>query len=397
MKKYYGEETRKALDNFHMTNTPVDLRLIKAVAIVKLAAIKANVKTGKIKRELGRPIIKAAKEVIDGKLDTQFPTDQIQGGAGTSINMNVNEVITSRANEILGSSSIHYLDHVNSSQSTNDVIPTAIRIVILEELGKYLISLNKLSITFAKKEKEFCNIVKVGRTHLQDAVPITLGREFGAYKNLIKRDIKRLEEIKKYLLITNLGGTAIGTSENASKDYITAIHEYLEMETGYKFTPSHDLVDATQNIDPLIHASYLIQLSSVGISKICSDLRLLASGPRAGLAEILLPSYQKGSSIMPGKTNPVILEAFNQVTYQVIGNTQVATQVILAGELELNTMLPVFSKTIIESLTFLTNGINSVNDTVSTIKANSEKIQSNLDTSLVLSTQLSKFIGYDRA
>lgn len=395
-KVYYGQETSKAVENFHLTGTPVSLQFVKSLALVKQAAAEANFIDQRLSVELKDAIVQAAQEIIDGKFDDQFVTDAIQGGAGTSLNMNVNEVIATRASEILNGQKVHYLDHVNLAQSTNDAVPTALKLTILRLLDDYLVSLNILEKTFRTQAKKYSHVLKVGRTHLQDAVPISLGQEFGAYAEFVKRDSRRLQELKKELYTTNFGGTAIGTGINASPRFITEANKMLAELSSYPFTPADDLIDATQNVDAFIHVAYLVQLSALGLSKISNDLRLMASGPRAGLHEISVPELQKGSTIMAGKVNPVALEALNQVAYQVSGNAQVSSLVLLNGQFELNVMLPVFSKTIIESLTLLTRAVTGVIPTIEQLTVNEEHCRQIFEHSTVTATAFNRILGYDK-
>jgi len=395
-KIYYGEETRKALKNFNVSGRKVSLHLIKALALVKLASADANYRLKKLTGIKHKAIVRACHEIIDGKMNDQFITDAIQGGAGTSINMNINEVIASRASEI-SKTKIHYLDDVNMSQSTNDVIPASLRLVCLQLLDDYLRELAVLEKAFSGKAKEFKDVIKVGRTHLQDAVPITLGQEFFAYASFVKRDRRRLEESKKYLLQTNLGGTAIGTGINSSKAYVKLVNKRLSQLSGYDFMPADDLVDLTQNLDSFLHLMSLLKISGLGLSKIAGDLRLMASGPRAGFSEIKLPEFQKGSSIMPGKNNPVTLEVVSQIAYEVSGNAQKASLAFLGGQLELNAMLPTIIKSILESLMILTAGVVIFTKTVGKIEANKKRCLELFNNSLAAGTILVKYVGYDKA
>jgi len=398
MKIYYGDETKKAVSNFPITGVSVDIGLIKALALVKQAAVDVNCEKGRLSTRIHRAVSRALSEVIQGKFDDQFVTDSIQGGAGTSINMNVNEVVAKRAEEILGKgSSVHYLDHVNMSQSTNDVVPTALKLTSLRLLDEYLAVLKTLEKSFLDKSRQFLKIVKVGRTHLQDAVPITLGQEFGAYYSFVGRDRGRLSELNKYLLETNLGGTAIGTGVNTPRGFSKLVNMRLSKLSGYKFKPAANLIDATQNVDTLLQVTCLLKISAIGISKICSDLRLMASGPRTGFSEIKLPELQKGSTIMPGKNNPVALETVNQISFQVVGNSNAAAHAALGGQLELNAMLPIFAKAIIESFTILTNGVSKLVETVNEIEVNQDECRRLFANSLSGATLLASHIGYDKA
>lgn len=393
---YYGQETSKAVENFHLTGTPVSLQFVRALALVKQAAAEANFLDQRLPLTIKDAIVQAAQEVVAGKFDDYFVTDAIQGGAGTSLNMNVNEVIAARATELLNGEPVHYLDHVNLAQSTNDAVPTALKITILQLLDEYLASLAQLEKTFRAQAKKYAQVLKVGRTHLQDAVPVTLGQEFGAYAELVQRDGKRLQAVKEELYVTNLGGTAIGTGINASAKYTVEANLVLAALSGYPLRPADDLIDATQNVDSFIHVAYLVQLSALGLSKIANDLRMMASGPRAGLHEITVPELQKGSTIMAGKVNPIQLEALNQVAYQVSGNAQVASLVLLNGQFELNVMLPVFSKTIIESLTLLTRAVEAVIPTIRDITVHEDHCRQLFEHSTVTATAFNRILGYDK-
>jgi len=322
----------------------------------------------------------------------------LQGGAGTSINMNVTEVIANRATEILhGKNYVHPLDHVNLGQSTNDVVPTAFRIVMLQKIDQYLEELHKLEKEFGQKSKGFWEIVKVGRTHLQDAVPIRLGQEFRAYQTFVKRDIKRLKSVKSFLQEVNIGATSIGTGINTSKVYIDIVIANLNKLTGLKLCVVRDLIDATQNMDVFIHVSGVIKASAIGLSKIMNDLRLMASGPRAGLSEIILPEVQKGSSIMPGKVNPVMLEMVNQIAFRVAGNDQTVTMVVEAGQFELNVMMPILMSGLIESIILLKKGIRLFRKkALEGLKANPARCKELLDHSLCMATALNQHLGYDQ-
>ncbi len=394
-KNYNGKETEKAVDNFPITNSKVSLSIIKALVNIKIASAMTNHSLGNLSVDIYNAILKASEEIISGSFDNQFVTDTVQGGAGTSINMNVNEVISARATEISrGKVNVDPISNVNLTQSTNDVLPTSLRLVILQEIDSYIAVLNDLKKAFIDKSQEFKGIIKVGRTHLQDAVPIALSQEFIAYSSFIARDIKRLVEVKKYLLLTNLGGTAVGTGINSSEKYIKLVNINLSKITGYKFKPAKDLVDATQNIDVFLHVSYLLGVSAAGLSKICNDLRLMASGPRAGLGEITLKELQNGSSIMPGKSNPVIFETINQIANLIIGSTVSNSVATISGQLELNVMLPTFIKTLTDSFQMLDNGIKKLTESVKLIEVNEERCKELLDKSLSFATILNKYIGY---
>lgn len=389
-------ETIKAQQNFQLTGQRVHLELMRSIAKVKIAAARANLDLGLINKKVAESIIKAAEEIINGKHYEFFVTDSIQGGAGTSINMNVNEVLAARATEILGEAKIHPNDHVNLSQSTNDVLPSAFRVTCLTEIEKYLAALNSLEKAFRSKAKEFSGILKLGRTHLQDAVPLKVSSQFGAYASMIKRDVSRLRTHSQELLALNLGGTAIGTTAGGSTDFVKLAVAHFSKITGYNFSLAKDLVDATQNIDSLYALQALLKSSTIGVSKICTDLRLLASGPSGGFGEIILPEMQKGSSIMPGKANPVILEAYNQAAFQVCAAESVATQVFFHGQLELNTMQPVLMKNLLDSIVILTRATEMLYwKAITGLKLNIKNIKRNLDHSYALATYFNSEIGYE--
>jgi aspartate ammonia-lyase len=410
MKKkiYYGPETVKAVKNFHLSGIPVSLKIIYSLTKVKIAIADANLSLGRLDDIRHRAIMQAAREILAGKFDDQFLTDAIQGGAGTSINMNLNEVLAARASEILDNRHsgkktpaklfVHPLDHVNMGHSTNDAVPTALRVTLLELITRYSETLNDLEKSFRKKALQFSKVLKVGRTHLQDAVPVTLGQEFAAYASFLKRDRRRIGEIKKYLYPTNLGGTAIGTGINSSQKFIRLSNRNLSRLTKLPLKPASDLIDSTQNLDVFLHLASLLHVSAAGLTKICNDLRLMGSGPRAGLAEIILPEKQNGSSIMPGKINPVILESVNQICFQVSANTEIATLVTQNGQFELNVMLPVMIKSLLESFELLIRGLDNLRvNAIDGLLANSAQCQRYFDLHLGKATALVGKIGYDRA
>ncbi len=357
---YYGIQTQRALENFPITGYRPHKELILAMVMVKKAAALANMQLGKLDKKRADAIIRAADEILSGQFLDQFVVDVIQGGAGTSLNMNVNEVIANRAIEILGGKKGDYTlispnSHVNMSQSTNDVFPTAVRIAILKLVKSLLAELEHLHEALLKKSEEFDDVIKMGRTHLQDAVPIRLGQEFGAYARVINRDLHRIKAASEALKEVNIGATAVGTGLNAQIEYIESTIENLRKISGFQVYSAEDLVDATQNVDTLAAFSGSLKILGLNLSKIANDLRLMASGPRAGLHEINLPPVQPGSSIMPGKVNPVMAEVVNQVAFQVMGNDHTVALVAQAGQFELNVMEPVMVFNIIQSIEILTN------------------------------------------
>ncbi len=385
---YYGIQTQRALENFPITGYRPHRELILALAMVKKAAALANMKVGQLDSKIGEAIVEAAEEILEGKFIDEFVVDVIQGGAGTSLNINTNEVIANRAIEILGGEKGNYElispnSHVNMSQSTNDVFPTAARIAILKLTKNLLSELEELYQALMAKSQEFDDIIKMGRTHLQDAVPIRLGQEFGAYAKAIRRDILRIKTASEALYEVNMGATAVGTGLNANVEYIESVVENLREISGLPLNSAENMVDATQNTDTLAAFSGSLKILALNLSKIANDLRLMASGPRAGLSEIKLPPVQPGSSIMPGKVNPVIAEVVNQVAFQVIGNDHTVGLAVKAGQLELNVMEPVMIFNIIQSVEILTNVIQVFREKcIVGITANRERCQAMVERSV---------------
>jgi aspartate ammonia-lyase len=400
---YYGVQTARAVDNFVISGHRLNDDFIKSFGIVKAAAAKANMKTGRMPAKIGNAIVQAAEEIIAGKLHDQFIVDCIQGGAGTSMNMNANEVIANRALEILGEKKGNYAlispnNHVNMAQSTNDVMPTAMRLCTITKAKKLVIALEELAATFEAKGDSFKHVLKMGRTHLQDAVPITLGQEFYAYAEATRRGIKRVSENVKNMHVVNMGATAVGTGLNAEPEYIKFVVEELSRLTGEKIQSADNLVDATQNTDQVSEISSALKVTALAFCKIASDMRLMASGPRCGLGEISLPARQPGSSIMPGKVNPVIPEVVNQVAYQVIGNDMAISLAVENGQFELNVMEPVMAYNLFNSLTILTNAVNTWNNKcVKGIAANEERCRQLMDNSVGIVTALLPHIGYEQS
>ena len=336
---YYGVQSMRAATNFQITHRPLHPVLIDSIVMVKKAAAITNEKSGKLDQQIAQAIIKACDEILDGNLRDQFIVDAIQGGAGTSANMNANEVIANRAIEIFGGtkgdySIVHPNDHVNMSQSTNDVIPTAGKITVLKLLPQTIKELEKLEKAMEEKEAEFDDILKMGRTQLQDAVPMRLGQSFGAFAHVLKRDIKRLKNVMDEMKVLNIGATAIGTAINVDPYYLANISYELSKVAGISLKQAEDLIDATQNLDGFVSVSGVLKTCGVDISKISNDLRLMSFGPRTGLSEINLPARQNGSSIMPGKINPVIPEVVSQVVYLIIGHDYTITMAAEAGQCE---------------------------------------------------------------
>ncbi|MDE8649901.1 aspartate ammonia-lyase [Rhodococcus qingshengii] len=403
---YWGIHTLRAVENFPVTGVPISTHalLIRALAAVKLAAVRANVELGLLEPDSRYSAVQqACVEIMEGALHDQFVVDVIQGGAGTSTNMNANEVIANRALELLGEPKGQYSiispnDYVNLSQSTNDVYPTAIRIATIQAIQALSIELSCLSERFANKSVEFRSIVKIGRTQLQDAVPMTLGQEFRTYAVMISEDKDRIDEASLLLHEINLGATAIGTGLNATPGYTAASRQHLEHVTGLPLRTSVDLVEATQDVGAFVHLSGVLKRVAVKISKICNDLRLLSSGPRSGFNEINLPPVQSGSSIMPGKVNPVIPEVVNQVAYEVIGNDVTITMAAEAGQLQLNAFEPVIVHSLDKSIAHLTAAVKTLGERcVVGITANEQHLRTLTENSVGLATALNPHIGYAAA
>lgn len=400
---YYGVQTVRAIDNFPITGYKPHRELIRALGIIKGATAQANSHIGRLAPTVAQAIVDAAREVIEGKFDDQFVVDVIQGGAGTSFNMNGNEIIANRATELLGGDKgeykmVHPNSHVNMAQSTNDVFPTAIRIACLNVCQGLIQELRKLCLALQAKAVEFDGVIKMGRTHLQDAVPIRLGQEFAAYARMLGRDIERIEKAALSLTVINMGATAVGTGLNADPLYIEKVTEVIREWSSLDLRRAEDLVDATQNTDAFLEVSGTLKTLAVSMSKIANDLRLLASGPRAGFKEINLPPVQPGSSIMPGKVNPVMPEVVNQVAFQVQGNDLTVALACGAGQLELNVMEPVIVFNLLQSLDILRNVLGVFRERcVEGITANVERCREMVENSAGLVTAISPHIGYDKA
>lgn len=400
---YYGIQSLRSNNNFHITRKTLHRDLIISLAEIKKAAAITNRNAELLTPTIANAIINACDEIICGKLHDEFIVDPIQGGAGTSANMNANEVIANRAIELLGGIKgdydiIHPNDHVNMAQSTNDVFPTAGKLAILKMLPKTISELQHLYNALELKSLEFNNIIKMGRTQLQDAVPIRLGQSFHAFSSMINRDIKRLIKSEEDMLTVNIGGTAIGTSINASPEYLYNITSNLRAISGFNVVKSKDLIDATQNLDGFVNISGILKTCAVNLSKMSNDLRLLSSGPKTGLAEINLPSMQNGSSIMPGKVNPVILEVVSQVAFNIIGNDLTITMAAEAGQLELNAFEPVLFYNLFESIETLKNAtMTLVNNCILGITANEDRCKELLDNSIGIVTALCPYIGYRKS
>ena len=400
---YYGVQSMRAATNFQITHRPLHPVLIDSIVMVKKAAAITNEKSGKLNRQIAQAIIQACDEILDGSFRDQFIVDAIQGGAGTSANMNANEVIANRAIEILGGtkgdySIVHPNDHVNMSQSTNDVIPTAGKITVLKLLPQTIKELEKLEKAMEEKEAEFDDILKMGRTQLQDAVPMRLGQSFGAFAHVLKRDIKRLKNVMDEMKVLNIGATAIGTAINVDPYYLANISYELSKVAGISLKQADDLIDATQNLDGFVSVSGVLKTCAVDISKISNDLRLMSSGPRTGLSEINLPARQNGSSIMPGKINPVIPEVVSQVAYLIIGHDYTITMAAEAGQLELNAFEPVLFHHLFESIDTLKEAAATLTKhCITGITANKGQCEEYIEKSVGISTALCPYIGYAKS
>ena len=400
---YYGVQSMRAATNFQITHRPLHPVLIDSIVMVKKAAAITNEKSGKLNRQIAQAIIQACDEILDGSFRDQFIVDAIQGGAGTSANMNANEVIANRAIEILGGtkgdySIVHPNDHVNMSQSTNDVIPTAGKITVLKLLPQTIKELEKLEKAMEEKEAEFDDILKMGRTQLQDAVPMRLRQSFGAFAHVLKRDIKRLKNVMDEMKVLNIGATAIGTAINVDSYYLSNISYELSKVTEISLKQADDLIDATQNLDGFVSVSGVLKTCAVDISKISNDLRLMSSGPRTGLSEINLPARQNGSSIMPGKINPVIPEVVSQVAYLIIGHNYTITMAAEAGQLELNAFEPVLFHHLFESIDTLKEAAATLTKhCITGITANKEQCEEYIEKSVGISTALCPYIGYAKS
>ena len=402
---YYGVHTRRALDNFPISGVPISHYgdLINALACVKQAAAQANGELGVLDETKAKAISKACEAIRSGHLHGEFVVDVIQGGAGTSANMNANEVIANFGLELMGFAKGDYahldpLVDVNSGQSTNDVFPTALRVATHTQIDYLVQAMSTLQRAFASKAAEFRDIIKIGRTQLQDAVPMSLGQEFSTFAVTLGEDISRLREAQRLMLEVNLGGTAIGTGINTHERYSALATKKLAHITGVDFVPAPDLIEATQDVGAFVQVSSVLKRIAVKISKISNDLRLLSSGPRAGLNEITLPARQAGSSIMPGKVNPVIPEVVNQIAFEVIGNDVTITMAAAAGQLQLNAFEPIIAYSLFNSLSHLTAGCQALAERcVSGITANREVLEKYVTTSIGIATALSPYIGYHEA
>ena len=400
---YYGVQSLRGSENFKITGRGMHPELIRAIVELKKAAAVANRDAGVYDGRIADAIIFACNEILDGKFLDNFIIDAVQGGAGTSANMNANEVIANRAIELLGGVKgnykiVHPNDHVNCGQSTNDVIPSAGRIATVRLLMRAVTSIRQLQTAFLEKAEQFRDVIKMGRTEMQDAVPISFGQVFSAYASALSRDIKRFQLAIDEMSVINMGGTAIGTCINAHPDDRKSITQRVCEVTGLGLSQAENLVDATQNLDSFVFVSGVVKACAVTLSKIAGDIRLMSSGPRTGFGEINIPSKQNGSSIMPGKVNPVMPEVMSQVAFNIIGNDTTVTLAAEAGQLELNAFEPVLFYRLFESIDTLKNGIDSFrSECVDGITVNATRCRDNVENSIGIITALCPYIGYAEA
>ncbi len=399
---YYGVQTLRAAENFHITGLNMHPEIINSLAYIKKASAITNCEVGILEKKKAQAIVQACDEIIEGKFHDDFIVDPIQGGAGTSLNMNANEVIANRAIEILGGNKGDYTivnpnDDVNCGQSTNDVIPTAGKMTSLHLLQNLKKQLLRLYDALNEKAKEFDHVIKMGRTQMQDAVPIRLGQEFKAYSVAIMRDIHRMDKAMDEMRTLNMGGTAIGTGINADENYLRRIVPNLSEISGMEFIQAFDLIDATQNLDSFVAVSGAVKACAVTLSKMSNDLRLMSSGPRAGFGEINLPAKQNGSSIMPGKVNPVIPEVVNQVAFNIIGNDMTITMAAEAGQLELNAFEPIIFYCMFQSIDTLGYAVETlVDNCIVGITANEERCRQLVENSVGIITAICPHVGYEK-
>ena len=400
---YYGVQSLRAAENFHITGLNMHPEIINSLAYIKKAAAITNCEAGLLDKRRTQAIVQACDEILEGKFREDFIVDPIQGGAGTSLNMNANEVIANRAIEILGGKKGDYSvvnpnDHVNCGQSTNDVIPTAGKMTSLRLLKKLKKQLLRLHSALEQKADEFDGVIKMGRTQLQDAVPIRLGQEFKAYSVAILRDLNRMDKAMDEMRTLNMGGTAVGTGLNADESYLRRIVPNLSEISGMDLVQAYDLIDATQNLDSFVAVSGAVKACAVTLSKIANDLRLMSSGPRAGFGEINLPAKQNGSSIMPGKVNPVIPEVVNQVAFNAIGNDMTITMAAEAGQLELNAFEPIIFYCPFQSIDTIAYAVNTfVDNCVIGITANETRCRYFVENSVGIITAICPYVGYQKA
>ena len=400
---YYGVQSLRAAENFPITGLAMHPELINSIAEIKKASAITNYEIGLLEKRVADAIVAACEEIAAGKLHEAFIVDPIQGGAGTSLNMNANEVIANRAIELLGGEKGDYRlvnpnDHVNYGQSTNDVFPSAGKLAVLKLLVRAQIQLERLYQALVEKAEEFDGVIKMGRTQMQDAVPIRLGQEFRAYSEAVRRDLARFERAKDEMRCLNMGGTAIGTGINADEQYLRRIVPNLSKVTGLNLVQAFNLIDATQNLDEFVAVSGAVKTCAVNLSKMSNDLRLMSSGPRCGFNEINLPPRQNGSSIMPGKVNPVIPEVVNQVAFNIMGNDLTITLAAEAGQLELNAFEPIIFWNLTHAVEFLTYAVNTlVDNCIVGITANRERCRDMVEHSVGIITALCPHVGYEKA
>jgi aspartate ammonia-lyase len=403
--RYYGIQTLRALENFNITGIPISHypRLLHSLAYIKKAAALANMELGLLPLDVGGAMVTACDEILAGMLHSEFVVDVIQGGAGTSTNMNANEVIANRALELLGYDKgrydiVHPLNHANLSQSTNDVYPTALRLTLSIKLDGMLREMQTLRNALAAKGAEFASVIKMGRTQLQDAVPMTLGQEFEAWGIMVEEDMARVREAQALIREINMGATAIGTGLNAHPAYAALVTERLVQVSGVPVIKSQNLVEATQDAGAYVQLSGVLKRVAVKLSKISNDLRLLSSGPRAGFGEINLPAMAPGSTIMPGKVNPIIPEVVNQVAFEVIGNDLTVTMAAEAGQLELNAFEPVIAYNLFTSMDMLGRACRTLaTRCIQGITANREHCRRMVENSIGLVTALNPLLGYEKS
>lgn len=397
----YGSQTQRSFDTFKITKMTIDKDFILALIMFKKAAAKTNYEIGNLDKKIANAIIESCDDILNslGKYKKEFITDRIQGGAGTSINMNVNEVLANMATLKLGGKLGEYIvnpnDHVNRGQSTNDVIPTSSKIALINKIHKFLKVVKKLEKSLLKKAKEFEDVIKLGRTHIQDAVPMTVGSFFEAWAKALKRDYSRVEGSIRYLKLINVGSTAIGTGISQKPEYPKKVVHELEKMTNFELENSFNLIDATRNTDAFAYLATNLKIMALNLSKNCNDLRLLSSGPLGGIGEFILPAIQPGSSIMPGKINPVIPEVVNQICFSIIGKELTISLASEAGQLELNVFEPIIFHALFDSLDYLKRGLTLLNTkTIKDLKINRMKINKNLNRSTAFATVFANKYGY---
>jgi fumarate hydratase class II len=400
----YGAQTQRAVENFRISGLRFPREFIRSLGLIKLAAARSNMELRLLQKDIGNAIAQAAQEVVDGRLDDQFVVDIFQTGSGTSTNMNANEVISNRAIQLLGGvvgskKPVHPNDHVNMGQSSNDVIPTAMHVAVMEAIERDLVpALRKLQSALSKKARAFDSVVKIGRTHLQDATPIRLGQEFAGYARQVQLSIRRLEKLRDTLGELPLGGTAVGTGINTHPQFPARTIRHLSSLTGLKFTEAQNHFEAQSGKDAIVETSGALKTIAVSLTKIANDIRWLASGPRCGIGEIRLPETQPGSSIMPGKINPVIAESVLMASAQVIGNDVTVTVAGQSGVFELNVMMPVMAYNVLESVKLLARSADNFSDRcIAGIEPDVERCNQMVEQSLAMCTALAPEIGYDRA